>query len=80
MVATWRSSRIGLSASKKDTRAFREATVKKHKLKGGLAKELVALGVTPQPKKVYEGPGYQGDKPKVIENGQECSICAESQE
>lgn len=52
----------------------------KRKRNAGLTKELAALGVLPKPeKKPYDGPGERGYSASVIEQGTECTICAETQ-
>ncbi|KAL8790192.1 MAG: hypothetical protein Q9213_000723 [Squamulea squamosa] len=71
---THNTSQASTSAPRQSSAAY------KQKRKGGLTKEIAALGVIPKPKKKeYEGPGNRGNGTRFADDGKECSICAEVQ-
>ncbi|KAL8760736.1 MAG: hypothetical protein Q9184_003094 [Pyrenodesmia sp. 2 TL-2023] len=73
----------GSSPNARATRVPPSRAATAHNRKGGLTKELVALGVLPtfqKAKEIYQGPGYQSNAPSLGEKSTECAICAEMQD
>ncbi|KAL8911941.1 MAG: hypothetical protein Q9171_002983 [Xanthocarpia ochracea] len=74
------SPRNQLARSTVKSATSHSSATHKQKRKGGLTKELAALGIIPKPeKKAYDGPGERGDSARLTAQGTECSICAETQ-